>query len=84
MESTTFGTLTVKFDIETPIHGKREKDGNYYTRGKSVTLMTQYSVSQDEAEILYAEFVRANENQISIRATRAEWIPDPVRLARPY
>ena len=84
MESTTFGTLTVKFDIETLIHGKREKDGNYYTRGKSVTLMTQYCVSQDEAELLYAEFVRANENQISIRATRAEWIPDPVRLARPY
>ena len=84
MENSTHGKLVVKFDIETPIQGKREKDGNYYTRGKSVTLMTSYFVTQVEAELLYAEFVRANENQISIRATRAEWIPDPVRLARPY
>lgn len=84
MENSTHGKLVVKFDIETPIQGKADCHGNFHTRGKSVTLMTSYFVTQEEAEILYAEFVRTNENQISIRATRAEWIPDPVRLARPY
>jgi len=84
MESTMFGTLTVKFYAEVPIHGKREKDGNYYTRGKMITLMTQHSVSQVEAELLYAEFARANENEISIKATTAYWTPDPVHFAHPY